>query len=340
MPGLRLRQETLMITNARYHEGELAVQQRAHESEIAERNGAVIANTIMRGALSFIRQQPMAVLGSEDKDGKLWASMLFGNPGFLNPADHGRSLRILLSEVDRQPADPLWRNVTTNPQIGMLVIELGSRRRMRINGRVSLHAEQMVLHVEESYPNCPKYIQRRHVRRLASVHSFAAQEAQHGVALDAERTALIRRADTFFLATAHPARGTDASHRGGNPGFVKVLGESTLRIPDYRGNSMFNSLGNLALNPAAGLVFPDFENRRVLQLTGTAEVFWDQPDAANESGGTSRFWDFHAERWLETPLPNSLTWEFLDSSPFNPAPIEKGRMALKTTPDGRTKSCQ
>lgn len=304
--------------NTPYHEGEMAVQRRANEANIAERNGAVVANTIMRGALAFLRQQPMAVLGSQDQEGRLWASLLFGNPGFLDPANDARSLRILLSEADRQPADPLWRNIATNPQIGMLVIELGSRRRLRINGRVSSKADQVLLEVDEAYPNCPKYIQRRHVRRLASDHSFAAQEAQQGVVLDAERTALIRRADTFFVATRHPTRGADASHRGGNPGFVKVLDESTLRIPDYRGNSMFNTLGNLAVNPSAGLVFPDFENSRVLQLSGTVEILWDQADPKGESGGTGRFWDFHVEHWLETQLPNSIAWELLDYSPYNP----------------------
>lgn len=304
--------------NTPYHEGEMAVQRRANEANIAERNGAVVANTIMRGALAFLRQQPMAVLGSQDKEGRLWASLLFGNPGFLDPANDGRSLRILLGEADRQPADPLWRNIATNPQIGMLVIELGSRRRLRINGRVSSKADQVLLEVDEAYPNCPKYIQRRHVRRLASDGSFAAGDAQQGVALDPERTVLIRRADTFFVATTHARRGTDASHRGGNPGFVKVLDESTLRIPDYRGNSMFNTLGNLALNPNAGLVFPDFENSRVLQLSGTVEILWDQADPNGESGGTGRFWDFHVEHWLETQLPNSIAWELLDYSPYNP----------------------
>lgn len=301
-----------------YHEGELTIQQRAQESHIAQRNGVVIADTIMRGALAFIRQQPMAILGSQDNEGRLWASLLFGNPGFLDPANDGRSLRILLVEADRQPADPLWRNIAANPQIGMLVIELGSRRRLRVNGRASLEGDQVLLEVEEAYPNCPKYIQRRYVRRLESDSSFTAGEAQQGVAIDPERKVLIRRADTFFVATAHTSHGTDASHRGGNPGFVKVLDEFTLRVPDYRGNSMFNTLGNLALNPHVGLVFPDFENRRVLQLTGTAEILWDQADAAGESGGTGRFWDFHGEHWLETQLPNSIASELLDYSPYNP----------------------
>jgi hypothetical protein len=304
--------------NTPYHEGEMAVQRRANEANIADRNGAVIANTIMRGAFGFLRQQPMAVLGSQDKEGRLWASLLFGNPGFLDPANDGRSLRILVCEADRQPADPLWQNIATNPQIGMLVIELGTRRRLRINGRVSSKADEVLLEVDEAYPNCPKYIQRRHVHRLASVGSLEAGDARHGATLDAERTALILRADTVFVGTRHPTRGTDASHRGGNPGFVRVLDEISVRIPDYRGNSMFNTLGNLAVNPNAGLLFPDFENRRVLQLTGTAEILWDQADSNGESGGTGRFWDFHVEHWLETRLPNSIAWELLDYSPYNP----------------------
>ena len=306
-----------------YHEGELAIQRRAHESDLAERNGVVIKGAIIGGALPFMRQQPMAVMGSQDKEGRLWASLVFGEPGFLDPASDGRSVRILLSEADRQPADPLWKNIADNSQIGMLVIELGSRRRLRINGRVvSINANQVLLEIDQAYPNCPKYIQRRHVRRLASVAPFAANDTQQGRALDPERAALVRRADTFFVATAHASHGTDASHRGGNPGFVKVVDETTLRIPDYRGNSMFNTLGNLHLNPNAGLVFPDFENRRVLQLTGTAKIHWDQADATRETEGTGRFWHFHPEYWLETQLPGSIASEFLDYSPYNPKPSQ------------------
>lgn len=307
------------MNNTPFHEGELAVQRRANESRIAERNGVVIKDAIISGALPFIRQQPMAILGSQDNEGRLWASLVFGNPGFLEPANDARSLRILLGEADRQPADPFWRNIAIHPAIGMLVIELGSRRRLRINGRAaSIRADEVLVEIDEAYPNCPKYIQRRHVRRLASGGSVAEGDAQHGAVLDPERTALIRRADTFFVASAHAGRGTDASHRGGNPGFVKVLDETTLRIPDYRGNSMFNTLGNLAVNPNAGLLFPDFGNQRVLQLTGTAEILWDQADTMGESGGTGRFWHFHSKNWVETRLPGSITSEFLDYSPYNP----------------------
>jgi predicted pyridoxine 5'-phosphate oxidase superfamily flavin-nucleotide-binding protein len=71
---------------------------------------------------------------------------------------------------------------------------------------------------------------------------------------------LIREADTFFIASSHRDGGADASHRGGNPGFVHVLNETKLIWPDYSGNGMFQTLGNLAIDPRAGLLFMDFES--------------------------------------------------------------------------------
>ena len=134
-----------------------------------------------------------------------------------------------------------------------------------------------------------------------------------------------KTADTFFVASAHPQFGIDASHRGGPQGFVNVLNEHTLRIPDYVGNSMFNTLGNFAANPKAGLLFLDFERGRTLQLIGRPEILWNQEDAEEESGGTRRFWLLQVERWYEMAVPATVRWEFLDYSPFNPQPSEGGR---------------
>ena len=311
-----------MMTTAPFHEGELAIQLRAGESQVADRNGVMIRDTIPRGALQFIRQQPMTVVGTQDKEGRLWASLLFGKPGFLDPADDGRALRVLLSESGPHQADPFWRNIAATRRFGMLVIDLGSRRRLRVNGRAaSMSAEELILEIEEAYPNCPKYIQRRHVRQLFhGTHVATSSSHREGSALDPELTALIGNADTFFVASAHPSGGLDVSHRGGNRGFVKVLDQATLRIPDYQGNGMFNTLGNLALNRNSGLVFPDFEGRRALQLTGTADILWNQADPTNETGGTGRYWQLHLDSWLETSIPDSVAFEFLDHSPFNPQP--------------------
>lgn len=307
------------MSHTRYHEGELAIQQRARESQIAERNGIVIKDTIPRSALPFIREQPMAVLGTQDTQGRLWASVLFDKPGFLDPADDRRSVRVLLNQTARQQSDPFWRNIAENRRFGMLIMDLGSRRRLRINGRAaSVSADELTLGVEEAYPNCPKYIQRRHIRYFSGGTHSTRSSDREGTTLDSALATLIRNADTFFVATAHPDRGVDVSHRGGNPGFVKVLDNRTLRIPDYPGNSMFNTLGNLALNPNAGLAFPDFEGNRVLQFTGTADILWDQVDRTNETAGTGRFWEFHLNSWLEAPTRDTIASEFLDYSPFNP----------------------
>ncbi len=105
--------------------------------------------------------------------------------------------------------------------------------------------------------------------------------------LSAEDGALIARADTFFLGTVHPNRGADASHRGGTPGFVRVDG-SQLWWPDYPGNNMFNSLGNLAVDDSAALLFFDFAAGRALQVSGTAVLEWTGPGTAGDDGGTGR----------------------------------------------------
>jgi len=150
--------------------------------------------------------------------------------------------------------------------------------------------------------------------------SASIQEIRVGAELAAEQLQVIAAADTLFVASAHPERGVDASYRGGQPGFVHVLDSKRLRIPDYAGNSMFNTLGNFSANPAAGLLFPEFNHGLTLQLTGQAKLLWDQPDVAGETGGTRRFWEFTVEHWLETSAGLDLEWEFLDSSPFNPTP--------------------
>jgi len=112
------------------------------------------------------------------------------------------------------------------------------------------------------------------------------------------------------------------SHRGGNPGFVEVLDERTLRVPDYVGNGMFNTLGNFVSNPRAGLLFIDFEGGRTLQLIGTPMIRWELDAPSDRTGGTRRYWDFTVDRWLERELPQRVDWELLDYSPFNPTVVQ------------------
>ncbi len=309
-----------------FHEGELQVQERAGELEEGRRNGAVLADSIMPRALKFVAQQPMVVFGSVDDQKNVWASVLFGQQGFATAPDE-RRVEFDLSRASINEYDTFWSNIQAEPRVGALFLEMTTRRRLRINGaatRPSLN--QLVLQVTECYPNCPKYIQRRQFRvKSASDVVSPPRGILIGQSLEVRQSALISTSDTFFVASAHLQRGADASHRGGPPGFVEVVDEQTLRVPDYVGNSMFNTLGNLAVNPRAGLVFIDFERNRTLQLTGRAEIQWDREDAAGRTGGTQRFWDFRIDRWRESQTHAGLRWEFIDYSPHNPM--------LKTTTD-------
>src|SRR5262249_25058473 len=104
---------------------------------------------------------------------------------------------------------------------------------------------------------------------------------------------------TFFIASTHPQGGADASHRGGEPGFVQVPDAHTLQWPDYVGNNLFQTLGNLSVNPRAGLLFVDFERGRTLQLTGQAELLW-KPRQGSTAPETGRSIRFHIGRVVES----------------------------------------
>jgi len=301
-----------------YHEGELQVQARVGALEEGVMNSRVIQNSIIKGALRFLNQLPMMVFGSLDHDLNIWASVFMGKAGFMQ-AENDRTVVFDLTGMMHNPHDPFWTNIESNHKVGMLAIELASRRRLRINGTIERTSDEaLTLRVEESYPNCPKYIQRRHMR--APIHDLRTGPltSEHGTVLGAIQQTMVTNADTFFVASVHPERGVDASHRGGNPGFVKILNDRTLRIPDYPGNSMFNTLGNLTVHPLAGLVVVDFATNHTLQLTGKAEIFYDVADSGQKTGGTNRFWQLRVDHWVHTTPASPIAWEFFDYSPYNP----------------------
>jgi predicted pyridoxine 5'-phosphate oxidase superfamily flavin-nucleotide-binding protein len=307
----------IMTAPSVYHEGERLVQERTGERDQAARVGGIISDRIRRSAMPLLESQTMVVLGSVDEDGEIWASHLFGAPGFMAARDD-RTLEFDLSKASVDDRDPFWANIASDPRVGLLAIDVLTRKRFRVNGdlaRVNDHA--LRLDVLEAYPNCPKYIQRRESkqRRSESVEPIGHTS---GDLLSPVHLDSIQAADTFFVASAHGERGVDVSHRGGNPGFIRVLDQGTLRIPDYVGNSMYQTLGNFVANPRAGLVFVDYETNRSLQLIGTPTVRFDLDESVDASGGTRRYWDFAVKRWVERPLPLALEWQLLDYSPFNP----------------------
>lgn len=296
-----------------FHEGEQAVQAQAGVRSMADRIGRGIRDAIPPLAQEFLQEQTTAVAASIDADGRVWASALIGAPGFLTALDEHTLW------INAQPAegDPLLENLKVNPNTGLVVIEFALRRRVRLNGTATIRPDGLHITVREVYPNCPKYIQARLFREVKA----KATTARHMNALTEVQQQAIRRADTFFIASYHPISGADASHRGGNPGFVQVIDANTLEFPDYSGNMMFNTLGNLHANPRCGLLFMDFENGTVLQLSGQAEVIWN-PDAVAMFPETERVVRFRVEQVIEIANALPLKSEYVEYSPYN-APVAK-----------------
>jgi predicted pyridoxine 5'-phosphate oxidase superfamily flavin-nucleotide-binding protein len=297
-----------------YHPGELAVQTRAAQREIADLVGKSIRTTIPPAAQEFLRSQPLAIIGMRDAGGRQWASLLTGRPGFMQMVND-QTVRIDAFPV---AGDPLIESLAAGGPIGMIVIDFATRRRMRLNGRMQRQSDgTMYLHTEQVYANCPKYIQARSWERATGEPDEEAK-VRRSRSLTERQRHRIREADTFFIASRHQDGGMDASHRGGNPGFVHVMNQSRLLWPDYSGNSMFQTLGNIAIDPHVGLLFMDFEGGGTLQLTGTARIVWDV-DRAMEFPGAERLVEFEIEEVIELAGANPLRWRFLEYSPFNPA---------------------
>jgi len=262
-----------------FHAGERALQARAGVADQLDALGPRVLRSFMPDQhREFFGLLPWVLVGSLDRQGQPWASALAGAPGFMEAATaHALTIRAL-----PHPLDPLAANLREGAPVGLLGLQPHTRRRNRLNGVVAMHDGGWQVRVGQSFGNCPKYIQAR--EPLAWPDPPPPSLVHDGTALDAASRELIARADTFFIATAHPdallsgdpAHGVDVSHRGGPPGFVQLQGD-TLTVPDFVGNAFFNTLGNLVANPLAGLLFMDFERGDLLWVAATAELHWDGP---------------------------------------------------------------
>lgn len=300
-----------------WHAGEQILQQRVGVAERMEAFGRkVIRDHLPEQHRDFYRQLPFILLGSVDAAGNPWASILDGRPGFA----HAPEPRLL--QVDGWPDanDPAAANLADGAAVGLLGIELHSRRRNRVNGHVTgSSATGFGVRVEQAFGNCPQYIQQRQAHFVREPGQQQGLQLQRLDALDEAARELIRGADTCFVASyidpdGDPARrSVDVSHRGGQTGFVQVEGDC-LSIPDFAGNLHFNTLGNLLLNPRAGLLFIDFSNGDLLQLSGHSEIIFDGPEVAAFQGA-ERLWRLHVTQLVRRPAALALRWAFQGFSP-------------------------
>jgi predicted pyridoxine 5'-phosphate oxidase superfamily flavin-nucleotide-binding protein len=246
----------------------LAVQRRAGVERQAARLSAMVEPGELRaGVATFLAGATFAAITARDGDGRLWTSPLSGPAGFLKPA----SPTSLLIGTTPHPADPLHALAAGQP-VGLIVMDFATRRRLRINGTLHIAGDSgLAIDVVQAYGNCPQYIHPRSPSPDEQLHD--ARLIRRGGALGPDDVDQVLSSDTFFLGTSHPDYGNDASHRGGPMGFVRADARA-VSWPDFPGNNMFNSLGNLAVDPAAALLFIDFRTGRTLQLSGAAAVQW------------------------------------------------------------------
>ncbi|ATB40737.1 iron-sulfur-binding protein [Cystobacter fuscus] len=307
-----------------FHAGEQAVQERVGMRARLEQTGRkVIRSSMPEQHRELFRKLPFLLVGSLDGERRPWASLLVGRPGFVASPDP----RTLVVSAFPGFGDALGQNLLPGAPLGLLGIQLETRRRNRMNGTVVESSEgRFVVRVEQSFGNCPRYIQAREPAFVAEPSRVTEPRPvrKEGPLLSGASVELIDRADTFFIATASPAargdepvEGVDVSHRGGKPGFVRVTeedGRTVLTAPDFSGNFHFNTFGNLVLNPRAGLLFVDFATGGLLSLTGETEIVWDGPEVEAFSGA-ERLLRFRvtAGTWIEDGVP--LRWSAAQPAP-------------------------
>ncbi|MCB0923411.1 MAG: pyridoxamine 5'-phosphate oxidase family protein [Mycobacterium sp.] len=282
-----------------FHSGELEAQRHAGVQTQAARLARMVGPAELRpGITAILADTTFAAITARDRTGRLWTSPLLGAPGFL----HASGPRTLQINTLVPSADPLHSPRTGQPA-GVIAIDFTTRRRVRINGTLAASDDAgLTLHVDQAYGNCPQYIQQRRIT--------IGKESDHRARTPQYRAQLLRRtdirliesADTFFLGTTHPDSGNDASHRGGPAGFVRATSEG-IWWPDYPGNNMFNSFGNLAVDPTAALLFVDFRTGNTLQLSGLAAVDW-RALAEGDDGGTGRRVHFITRHVVASGMPD------------------------------------
>jgi len=285
-----------------WHAGEIRLQQvLGVDARMDEVGRKVLRDHLIEQHRLFYPQLPFVVLGSVDRNGKPWATLRANRPGFLFATD----IYHLAVSLPRDGDDPADAGMEDGDAIGLLGIELHTRRRNRLNGTISRTNEtSFEIAVGHSFGNCPKYITPRDLEPAETAVAKGSTIERGTDALSDAARALIARSDTFFIASfiehEDQKRDIDVSHRGGEAGFVHIEDDGPLIIPDYAGNRFFNTLGNLLINPRAGLVFVDFSNGDMLQITGTAEIIMGGAMVANFDRA-ERLVSFRPTEWIYRP---------------------------------------
>lgn len=342
-----------------FHDGERLVQRRAGTEGTAKDLIRAVTDSlpptpIFNTWLTSINALWLSTVtpNSNPFESQVWISPVFGRSPELARAHSTRLLRLELqnlpqTDILHQTLAPAFQSNTSVP-VALLVIDMEVRRRYRTTGRALLPAPirsnamsppsktvSLHLRVAEAFPNCPKYIQRRVIDTSTLQYPPTPFKVEYELdtKLSPEDKTVISAADTFFFGTYNPSTGLDANNRGGRPGFVRITSDNDIFWPDYRGNGMFQSSGNLQVNKNAAVSVFDFKTGHLLQLSGTAEVQWNRTQNPNIEAAAERIVNFQVRhvRRSKGPVTN-YRWSFVEYSPYNPTVLgEDGQVLEEST---------
>jgi len=214
----------------------------------------------------FISKLTFSFAATVDSAGRPWASPLLAGVGPLFDITGPTTMTIASQHGD---GDSFFDNLESTGELGVLFFNTATRRRAKSMGRGTQTASGKVdYEMTRLFGICPKYIFERH-HTVSTDAVTTTPESRRG--LDEADGVQLRASDTVFFAS-HSSHGADVTHRGGSPGFIRTLDSNTIEIPDYAGNGMFNTLGNLRLDDRLALPSVDFTTGRTIQLTGRAAM--------------------------------------------------------------------
>ncbi|MDB6177340.1 pyridoxamine 5'-phosphate oxidase family protein [Paracoccus sp. Z330] len=300
---------TVTVSTNPFHAGERAAQLRAGAGDVSQWASGFVRDHLPEQHREFHTSLPFLIVASGDEQGRVWTTLIEGPTGFINSPDP----RHLTLNTSLSALDPLAGRLAHGGSIGAVGIDQASRRRNRFSGHVTPEANGYSIEMRQTFGNCPQYIHERGWHRAATTPPPSPRHAQE---LNSDQIARIRSADTLFIGSGQQGRpdssstGYDASHRGGEAGFVQVTGPTELRIPDYAGNNFFNTIGNIMADPRVGLLFVDFQTGGLLHLTGRAEIDWAGND--HHDPKVQRVITVSIDKVIDRPAAVSLRWSRLD----------------------------